>query len=57
MANLGDKVQLYNANGTAVNPNMWITVERTGYTQSGDNISFNFRATLSEIASSKQREW
>lgn len=47
MANLGDKVQLYNANGTAVNPNMWITVERTGYTQSGDNISFNFRATLS----------
>lgn len=47
MANLGEQIQLYNTNGTAVNPNMWITINRTGYTQSGTNIVFNFQAVLS----------
>ena len=47
MANLGEQIQLHNTNGTAVNPNMWITINRTGYTQSGTNIIFNFQAVLS----------
>lgn len=46
MANLGEEIQLHNADGTVVNPNMWITINRTGYTQSDTNISFNFQAVL-----------
>lgn len=46
MASMGDWIQLQNASGSDVNPNMWIQISEKSHSVSNGKVTFNFTVSL-----------